>query len=128
MKKKRKTSTIVTDKQFKDASAKRVKEYLDNQVECTVYQITITGGTMEMIHGMYYKIKEVYVPSEGIFFNDQGCGMIYVGRYDGAKKLGTITLGKYQIDGLREYIKGKESLERIQKELPNWIKWMKKKK
>ncbi len=122
---KKKTNTILTEKEFKDGEANRLKEYLAKQKEGIVYKINIT---IDFIHSWTSDITEIYVPSEGIFYNAQGCGMIHLGRYDHAKRLGTVSLGEHQIETLRDYIKAKEGLDNLQEYFSATIKDMEKKK
>ena len=122
---KKKIKVLFTEKEFKDDAANRLKEYLAKQKEGIVYKINITT---DFIHGWSSDITEIYVPSEGIFYNAQGCGMIHVGRYDHAKRLGTVSLGEYQIETLRDYIKAKEELDNLQEYWATTIKHMDKKK
>ena len=125
MKKRKKTKTIFTEKEFKDGEADRLKEYLAKHKEGIVYKINITT---DFIHRWTTDIREIYVPSEGIFYNAQGCGMIHIGRYDHAKRLGIVLLGEHQVETLRDYIKAKEGLDNLQEHFSTTIKFMDKKK
>jgi len=97
-------------------SMKRKKpEYID----ATVYDLYITT---DFIHNWGQTIREVYIPSEGIFFNQKGCGMLHVGRYDDAKKVGTTKITGYIRDITKTYVKAKQDLESIQEDMDNWTK------
>ena len=83
-------------------------------IKARVKEITISMGPLEHSHGMDHKIREIYIPDEGIFFNSQACGMIHIGRYDDAKDVGDTQISKYFVEDLKKLIKGKEKLEGIQ--------------
>ncbi len=125
MKNKKKIKVLFTEKELKEEDKSRLEEYLAKQKEGIVYKINITT---DFIHSWTADITEIYVPSEGIFYNAQGCGMIHIGRYDHAKRLGTVSLGEYQIKTLRDYIKAKDGLDDLQEYFSITIKHMDKKK
>ncbi len=88
-------------------------------VDVDVYDIRINT---DIIHGWSAVIREVYIPSEGIFFNSKGWGMIHIGRYDGAKKVGTTKVSDYIRDIAKSYVKAKDELKGIQERMDNWTK------
>jgi len=88
-------------------------------IDADVYDIRINT---DIIHGWSAVIREVYIPSEGIFFNSEGCGMIHVGRYDNAKKVGTTKITDYIVNCAKAYVKSKEDLKGIQERMDNWTK------
>lgn len=88
-------------------------------VDVDVYDLYITT---DFIHSWGQTIREVYIPSEGIFFNSKGCGMIHIGRYDDAKKVGTTKVSDYIRDVTKAYVKAKDELNGIQERMDNWTK------
>ncbi len=98
---------------------KSMKGKKPEYVDVTVYDLYITT---DFIHNWGQTIREVYIPSEGIFFNEKGCGMLHVGRYDDAKKVGTTKITGYIRDTAKSYVKAKEGLESIQEDMGNWTK------
>jgi len=98
-------------KQFND-EAERKRKWEELYVKAVVKEITIT---VDLIHGWNSKIREIYIPSEGIFFNQEACNMIHVGRYDEAKEVGETHISKHYVGVMKDYIKAKESIERLRK-------------
>jgi len=93
-----------------DDEVERKRKWEELYVKAVVKEIVITT---DLIHGWKTTIREIYIPSEGIFFNEEACNMIHVGRYDEAKEVGETHISKHFIGVMKDFIKARDSIERL---------------
>jgi len=77
-----------------------------SKVDAVLFELPVSSGMFENMYGFRRAVKEIYVPCEGVFFNSSyGCGVTHVGRYDDAKKLGTLKIEESDVKILKEHLK-----------------------
>jgi len=85
---------------------------MKKEIEAEIWSIKICGSTVDVVHGNYQTIKEIYIKSEGIACNmADGYLHCFESNYDrygmptNSKILGTKMLPSIFVEKAKQYIK-----------------------
>jgi hypothetical protein len=90
-------------------------------IKSEMWNIQVAEGTMDMAHGMYHNIQEIYIPSKNISINlglngtTLYCFKSYEGRYGKEKgdvKIKDIDINKTLVNTIEQYIKDREEISK----------------